>query len=91
VAEFGLVLMRCRPGVEFAPEDEPVRAVFAVATPLDEREFYLTALVAIAEITGRADFDEAWLGARSTEALREVVLSAERRREPADGSGAQQG
>jgi hypothetical protein len=52
-----------------------------LAASPDERNFYLKALVAIAEIAQQADFDAKWNGAGSLEALREVVLAAEGRRE----------
>ena len=85
---FQILLIRCREGVLFEEGEPPVRVVFALAVPPEERNFYLKALVAIAEIAQNPDFDRRWLEAGRAEALREVILAAERRREhgPADHS-----
>ena len=42
--------------------------------------------MAIAEIAQDEQFDERWMAARGVEALRGVVLAAERRREPPSSS-----
>ncbi|MHC4788296.1 MAG: PTS sugar transporter subunit IIA, partial [Planctomycetota bacterium] len=78
---FQALLIRSGPGVVFAEDQPPVHAVFVLAASPTERNFYLKALVAVAEIAQEADFDEKWREAGSTEALREVVLAAERRRD----------
>jgi amino acid transporter/mannitol/fructose-specific phosphotransferase system IIA component (Ntr-type) len=75
-----VVLARVREGVEFGEDEAPVRAVFAIAASPQEEEFYLRALVAIAEVTQSPGFDAEWMAARSAEGLREVVLAAERER-----------
>ncbi|MFW6189420.1 MAG: amino acid permease [Planctomycetota bacterium] len=81
VNSFQTILIRNREGVLFAEDQPPVRAVFVLAAPMEERNFYLKALMAVAEIAQDPEFDERWNEARSREALREVVLAAERRRE----------
>jgi len=81
LGQFEIILIRSRPGIAFKEGEAPVHAVFAIATPPQERNFYLKALVAIAEVAQDPDFDRRWLRAGSAEALREVVLAAERRRE----------
>ncbi len=78
-----IVLARSRPGVAFVEGDQPVHCMFVIVTPPAERNLYLKALVAIAEIAQDPDFDRRWMAARNTESLREVVLAAERRREQA--------
>jgi amino acid transporter/mannitol/fructose-specific phosphotransferase system IIA component (Ntr-type) len=83
VEGFHALLIRSRSGVLFPPDETPVHAIFVLAAPPEERNFYLKALVAVAEITQDEDFDGRWLSAGSKEALREVVLAAERRREHA--------
>jgi mannitol/fructose-specific phosphotransferase system IIA component (Ntr-type) len=88
VPGFVLVVMRCLPGVAFGPSGEVAHAIFAVATPPTERDFYLRALMAIAEIAGAEGFDERWRRARSAEELRDVILSAERQRRDPNGSRA---
>jgi mannitol/fructose-specific phosphotransferase system IIA component (Ntr-type) len=78
---FQILLIRCREGVLFEEGEPLVRVVFAIAASPEDRNFYLKALVAIAEIAQNPDFDRRWLEAGSAEALREVILAAERRRE----------
>jgi len=76
-----IILIRSRPGVVFAEGQLPVHCMFVIAVSTAERNLYLKALVAIAEIAQEPDFDEKWMAARNTESLREVVLAAERRRD----------
>ncbi len=80
-----VVLVRSKEGVVFAEGERPVTSVFVLAAPPEERNFYLKALVAIAEIAQDPEFDNRWRAARGTEALREVVLAAERRRDHSFG------
>ncbi|MFO7959146.1 MAG: amino acid permease [Candidatus Brocadiia bacterium] len=82
---FRVVLARVSDGVVFDEDHGPVYAVFAVAAPSGERNFYLKTLVAIAEIAQNPEFDRKWQEARGPEALREVVLAAERQREEPHG------
>jgi len=79
---FEVLLVRSRQGIAFEEGEHPVHAVFVLAASPEERNFYLKALVAVAEIAQEEGFDQKWLAASSAEALREVVLAAERRREP---------
>jgi len=85
IDSFVILLARCREGVKFADEEPPVHAVFVLAASPRERNFYLQALVAIAEIAQEEDFDKKWMRAAGVEAMREVVLAAERRRNAFDG------
>jgi len=78
---FQVLLVRSRPGIAFAEGEPPVHAMFVLAASPQERNFYLKALMAIAEIAQEPDFDRKWMAASSGEAVREVVLAAERRRE----------
>jgi len=76
------VIVRSAEGVIFADDQPPVHAIFVLAASPQLRNFYLKALVAVAEIAQDAEFDRKWLQASGVEALREVILAAERRREP---------
>jgi len=78
---FQVLLVRSRAGIAFAEGEPPVHAMFVLAASPQERNFYLKALMAIAEIAQEPDFDGKWMAASSGEAVREVVLAAERRRE----------
>jgi len=78
---FQIVLVRARDGVAFQEGQPPVHAIFVLAASPEERNFYLQSLVAIAEVAQDPEFDKKWLTSGRREALREVVLAAERRRE----------
>ena len=75
------LIVRSADGVVFADDQPPVHAIFVLAASPQLRNFYLKALVAVAEIAQDAEFDRKWLQASSVESLREVILAAERRRE----------
>ena len=77
--EFTIVLARCKAGITFQNTDSKVHIVFVLAGSKDERNFHLRALAAIAEIAQAKDFDKNWLSARDKDALRNMVLTAERR------------
>jgi len=77
---FDICLVRCRKGIIFPDTPEPVHTLFALAASADQRNFYLRALAAIAQIAQDKDFDKNWLGARNIEELRNIILLAERKR-----------
>ncbi len=79
--KFTVNLARCSEGINFGENTEPVHIVFILAGTMDQRNFHLKALMAIAEITTAAGFDQAWKKCRSTEGLRDLVLLSKRRRE----------
>ncbi len=81
LTSFEIVLVRSKEGVEFEADRPLVHAMFVMAASPAERNFYLKALMAVAEIAQEPEFDRKWLRAASVDALREVVLAAERRRE----------
>jgi hypothetical protein len=47
---------------------------------VDERNFHLRALSAIAQIVQEPHFEEKWMAAEGEEELRDIVLLGERRR-----------
>lgn len=76
---FALVIARCRAGVTFpdqSPEDAPVRALFALASSMDQRARHLRTLSAIAQVAQRDDFDTRWMAADDAGALRHFLLNA---------------
>jgi mannitol/fructose-specific phosphotransferase system IIA component (Ntr-type) len=78
---FSLLLVRSRGGIDFGGENSPVHMAFVLAGTLDERQFHLRALMAIAEITSAPHFDSMWMKCSCAEELRDLVLLAQRRRE----------
>jgi amino acid transporter/mannitol/fructose-specific phosphotransferase system IIA component (Ntr-type) len=79
--KFTVNLARCTGGINFGNPDEPVHTVFILAGTMDQRNFHLKALMAIAEITTAHGFDELWKKCRTGEELRDLVLLSHRRRE----------
>jgi mannitol/fructose-specific phosphotransferase system IIA component (Ntr-type) len=82
---FHILLVRSREGIALTGGEPPVHMAIITACSPAERNFYLKALVAIAEIAQEPDFDQKWMEATTLSALREVVLAAERRREHMPG------
>lgn len=79
--KFSVTLARSKPGIDFGGNTAPVHIVFVLAGTMDERNFHLKALMAIAEITTASGFDSSWAKCRTTEGLRDLVLLSKRRRE----------
>ena len=79
--KFTVNLARSREGIIFSDDTDPVHIVFILAGTMDERNFHLKALMAIAEITTASGFDETWRKCHSKQGLRDLVLLSKRRRE----------
>ena len=77
---FKMILVRNREGIVFSEDQPPVKTLFTVVASADERNFYLRALVAIAEIVQEKDFEKNWLEAKTLHDLRDIILLAGRRR-----------
>ena len=77
---FHIFIARSKPGIIFPGADKPVHAIFVLIGTMDERNYHLRALMAIAQITEGSDFDEQWLAARGETELRNIILLAHRRR-----------
>ena len=78
---FRLILVRSKDGIDFPCTDQPVHAMFVLIGTMDERNFHLRALMAIAQIAHSPDFDQRWKNARGEEELRHVLLLSRRSRE----------
>lgn len=76
---FQILLVRAKAGIIF-PDDKIAHIVFILVGSLDERNFHLKALAAIAQITLNPEFDRNWMEAKGEEELRSLVLLAKRRR-----------
>jgi mannitol/fructose-specific phosphotransferase system IIA component (Ntr-type) len=77
---FDVLIVRCKDGVTFSDAHKQVQAIFVIVGSRDERNFHLYALSAIAQIVQDPNFERRWLAARSTEALRDIVLLSQRKR-----------
>jgi len=78
---FDILIARCREGIAFSPSAPQVHAVFVLMGTMDERNFHLRALAAIAQIVQDPRFEKRWMSARSKESLRDIVLLGKRLRE----------
>ncbi len=78
--KFDICLVRSSQGVLFDKEKEPVQIMFVLAGTMDERNFHLTALMAIAQMVQNQTFIKKWLKSKTIEDLRDVILLAERTR-----------
>jgi mannitol/fructose-specific phosphotransferase system IIA component (Ntr-type) len=77
---FEILMARARPGVAFSEEAPEVQAIFVLVGSLDERNFYLSSLAAIAQIGGQSEFIKRWKNAKGQQGLKDVVLLSERTR-----------
>ena len=77
---FEILLARSREGIEFSAEAGPVHAVFVLVGSMDERNYHLRALTAVAEMAQDPHFDRRWLKAVGAEGLRRLLLRSKRRR-----------
>ena len=80
-SKFDILLVRARDGINFRGVQEPVRIMFVLLGSKDERNYHLRALMAIAQIAQDKDFEQRWLAARDTEAIRNLILLSTRRRD----------
>jgi mannitol/fructose-specific phosphotransferase system IIA component (Ntr-type) len=81
---FDVCLLRCKEGVVFSELQPPVTAMFALIGSRDERSFHLKALLAIAHVVQSEGFKDRWIRAKNPEQLRDIVLLADRPRQPAE-------
>ena len=77
---FDVLIARCKDGVAFSDVHRRVRAIFVIVGSRDERNFHLYSLSAIAQIVQDPHFERRWMAAKSTEALRDIVLLGQRKR-----------
>ncbi|MHC4359337.1 MAG: amino acid permease [Planctomycetota bacterium] len=79
--KFDILLVRACDGIDFPHAPEPIRIMFVLAGSKDERNYHLRALMAIAHIAQEKQFEQLWLTARGTEAIRNLILLSTRKRD----------
>jgi len=79
--KFDILLIRAVDGIDFPHAPDPVRIMFVLAGSKDERNYHLRALMAIAQIAQEKQFEQRWLAARDTEAIRNLILLSTRKRD----------
>ncbi len=77
---FKILIVRCRQGVKFSPQNENIKAIFVIAGTRDMRNHHLKTLAAIAQIIQSKQFEERWLEAKGGEQLRDILLLGKRKR-----------
>lgn len=78
---FGMLIARCKPGVHFGEGAVAVHTVVVLAGPIQERNFHLRCLAAIAQVVQAEDFPAKWLAAPGEQALRDLFILSRRHRE----------
>ena len=78
--KLAMVIARSKGGIFFPSADYPVYACFLLAGSKDTRNLYLKTLAAIAEMTGKKEFERRWLSAKDETALKNILLLSKRRR-----------
>lgn len=79
-SRFDLLIVRSKPGIKFPSADHPVHVMFVLVGTRDQRNYHLRALMAVAQIAQDKQFENNCLTARSTEAMRNLILLSERKR-----------
>ncbi|MFC1502140.1 amino acid permease [bacterium] len=78
---FDILLVRCKKGLNLACSPDKVHTMFVLVGSVDERNYHLRALMAIAQIAQEANFEKKWMAARTNEELRDVILLSNRKRD----------
>ncbi|MFH1313628.1 MAG: amino acid permease [Candidatus Eisenbacteria bacterium] len=78
---FGILIARCKPGVSFGEDAAEIHTVIVLAGPIQERNFHLRCLAAIAQVVQAAGFEKRWLAAAGEQALRDLFILSRRHRE----------
>ena len=79
--KFDVLLIRAVDGIDFPHAPDPVRTMFVLVGSKDERNYHLRALMAIAQIAQEKNFEQRWLAARDTAAIRNLILLSTRKRD----------
>lgn len=80
---FDILIARCKEGITFSDTHRRVQAIFVIAGSRDERNFHLYSLSAIAQIVQDPNFEKRWFTAKDAEAIRDIVLLGQRKRQTA--------
>jgi mannitol/fructose-specific phosphotransferase system IIA component (Ntr-type) len=79
--KFSILIARSRQGIEFSKSQPLVHAAFVLVGSKDQRDFHLRALSAIAQIVMDPRFERKWMRAKSINALKRVIINADRKRD----------
>ena len=74
--KFEIALVRTKKGARFSDKTPPVRAAFIIVSTSDREIFYLHSLMWLVQIEEQTDFEKAWIEAKNTKELREVIIKS---------------
>lgn len=77
-SKFDIIICRSQDGMIFKENTPPVHIAFGIIGTIDERNFHLQVLMAIAQIIQNKNFIDNWKKANNIEDLRNLILLAER-------------
>lgn len=77
---FEIMLVRCRDGIFFENETVGINAFFLLITSQDQRDYYLKAISATAQVIYDPEFEKKWLDTKTTKGLKDVFLLSKRKR-----------
>jgi len=78
---FHIMIVRSNQGIKFPHSEGLVHCIFVLTGTLDERNYHLRALMAIAQIAQSPDFKKHWQSAKDIHELKNLILLANRRRD----------
>jgi APA family basic amino acid/polyamine antiporter len=78
--KFELLIVRARQGIRFSSIYPHIKAIFIILGTIDERQFHLQTLSAIAQISLQPGFIEMWEAAQNENQLRDIIHLSERQR-----------
>jgi len=78
--KFEIIIVRSKKGIMLFDNVPPVHAFFVVVSTPEQQSFYMHSLMWIVQIAEEIDFKKKWLDAKNSKKLREIILSAWRKR-----------
>lgn len=77
---FEIMLIRCKKGIIFSDEADNINTAFIIAGSKDERAFHLKVISIIGKIVQDPSFQKRWIKASNCQALKDIILLAQRQR-----------
>jgi mannitol/fructose-specific phosphotransferase system IIA component (Ntr-type) len=74
------MVVRSKKGVMLFNNEKPVHAFFVVISTSEQQSFYMHSLMWIVQIAEEIDFEKEWLNAKDAKELRNIILTAWRKR-----------
>ncbi len=78
--KFEVILVRSRKGIILSDSGDAVHAFFVVVATSEQQSFYMHSLMWMVQIAEETDFEEEWVNAKDIDELRDIILSAWKKR-----------